>query len=154
MSTTRTFLWSSRSYNLSAGRYKPSASSTMTTKTVQACGSMAPHSIRSSEYRAAGTLRTRCPQTISLRPFLLVSRMVMGGPKVAERNESGGPVDPQLRDMSLESWAKTVLHRHGGHLPSTDWTGSETRPGGASSETTGTRAGSSSGTPCQNHPCK
>jgi hypothetical protein len=42
-----------------------------------------------------------------------------GGPRVADRNEEGGPANPQLRDMTLESWAKFVLQRHGDILPST-----------------------------------
>jgi hypothetical protein len=39
-----------------------------------------------------------------------------GGPQVAGRNEEGGPANPLLRDMTLESWAKIVLQRHGGHF--------------------------------------
>jgi hypothetical protein len=39
-----------------------------------------------------------------------------GGPRVADRNEEGGSVNPLLRDMTLESWAKVVLQRHGGHF--------------------------------------
>jgi hypothetical protein len=39
-----------------------------------------------------------------------------GGPRVADRNEQGGPADPLLRDMTLESWVKVVLQRHGGHF--------------------------------------
>ena len=39
----------------------------------------------------------------------------LGGPQVADRSEAGGPANPLLRDMTLESWAKVVLQRHGGH---------------------------------------
>jgi hypothetical protein len=39
-----------------------------------------------------------------------------GGPQVAGRHEEGGPANPLLRDMTLESWAKVVLQRHGGHF--------------------------------------
>jgi hypothetical protein len=39
-----------------------------------------------------------------------------GGPQVAGRNEEGGPANSLLRDMNLESWAKVVLQRHGGHF--------------------------------------
>ncbi|KAL6406058.1 hypothetical protein AUP68_10619 [Ilyonectria robusta] len=38
-----------------------------------------------------------------------------GGPRVADRNEVEDPANPLLRDMTLESWAKVVLQRHGGH---------------------------------------
>ena len=38
-----------------------------------------------------------------------------GGPQLADRNEAGEPENPLLRDMTLESWAKVVLQRHGGH---------------------------------------
>jgi hypothetical protein len=39
-----------------------------------------------------------------------------GGPRVADRNEEGCSSNPLLRDMTLESWAKVVLQRHGGHF--------------------------------------
>jgi hypothetical protein len=39
-----------------------------------------------------------------------------GGPRVADRNEEGGSSNPLLRDMTLESWAKVVLQRHGGRF--------------------------------------
>ncbi|KAF6528270.1 hypothetical protein HZS61_008572 [Fusarium oxysporum f. sp. conglutinans] len=38
-----------------------------------------------------------------------------GGPRAADRNEVGDPANPLIRDMTLESWAKVVLQRHGGH---------------------------------------
>ncbi|RXG41776.1 hypothetical protein VDGE_30528 [Verticillium dahliae] len=38
-----------------------------------------------------------------------------GGPRVADRNDAGDPANPQLRDMTLESWTRGVLQRHGGH---------------------------------------
>ncbi|RYP64687.1 hypothetical protein DL771_008644 [Monosporascus sp. 5C6A] len=38
-----------------------------------------------------------------------------GGPQVADRNEGEDAANPLLRDMTLESWAKVVLQRHGGH---------------------------------------
>ena len=38
-----------------------------------------------------------------------------GGPQVVDRNEEGNPANPLLRNMSLESWTKVVLQRHGGH---------------------------------------
>jgi len=39
-----------------------------------------------------------------------------GGPRVADRNEEGGSANPLLRDMTLETWAKVFLQRHGGHF--------------------------------------
>jgi hypothetical protein len=39
-----------------------------------------------------------------------------GGPEVANQNEEEDAAHPLIRDMTLESWAKVVLQRHGGHF--------------------------------------
>jgi len=88
-------------------------------------------------HEGAGTSSSMGVYGTSERPFLCVSRgsefadafspdffpktfpccfpYGRGGPRVVDRNEAGEPANPGLRDMSLESWVKVVLRRHGGH---------------------------------------
>ncbi len=76
---------------------------------------MAPQDAPLSGYHAVLSLRTLFRQTISPRPSPAVFPYGRGGPYPPDHNEMGEVANGLLRGMTLLSWAKVVLQRHGGH---------------------------------------